>query len=83
MTDDCDCSCHTCCVPQDASCGDCEEEHTDAYVESVARAIAGTRTDCDPNHPCEACQASARAALAVLSTAPETETEEELWDRQW
>ena len=23
----CDCSCHRCCVPLDASCEDCEEEH--------------------------------------------------------
>ena len=23
----CDCSCHSCCIPLDASCEDCEEEH--------------------------------------------------------
>lgn len=23
----CTCSCHDCCVPQEASCEDCEEDH--------------------------------------------------------
>ena len=25
----CDCSCHRCCVPMDASCEDCEDNHDD------------------------------------------------------
>lgn len=38
-----------------------------ADVELVARAIAETRTDCDPNAPCEGCRASARRSLSALA----------------
>jgi hypothetical protein len=32
----CRCYCHTCCVPRDAACDDCEEDH--GYESSTAQA---------------------------------------------